>query len=153
MGIIANYFWVALGGSLGTMARYWMSQAVARLVGETFPWGTLLINVLGSFVIGWFGTFTLPNGPRPASEEMRLFVMVGICGGFTTFSAFSLQTFDLLRDGENLCALAYYCRFGSALCNCDRLWALSRSGHDRPHIDGTCRRSLIEAWGAPGAMG
>jgi len=107
MGIIANYFWVALGGSLGTIARYWMSQAVARLVGETFPWGTLLINVLGSFVIGWFGTFTLPNGPRPASEEMRLFVMVGICGGFTTFSAFSLQTFDLLRDGENLRALAY----------------------------------------------
>jgi fluoride exporter len=98
MGILANYFWVALGGSLGTMARYWMSNAVARLVGETFPWGTLLINVLGSFVIGWFGTFTLPNGPRPASEEMRLFVMVGICGGFTTFSSFSLQTFDLIRS-------------------------------------------------------
>jgi fluoride exporter len=95
---------VALGGSLGTMARYWMSHAVARLVGETFPWGTLLINVLGSFVIGWFGTFTLPNGPRPASEEMRLFVMVGICGGFTTFSAFSLHSI--------YCAMARTCARG-----------------------------------------
>jgi CrcB protein len=107
MGILTNYFLVALGGSLGTMARYWMTHAVASLVGEAFPWGTLLINVVGSFVIGWFAMFTLPNGPRLASEEMRLFVMVGICGGFTTFSAFSLQTFDLLRAGENLYALAY----------------------------------------------
>jgi CrcB protein len=107
MGILTNYFWGALGGSLGTMARYWMTHAAARLVGEAFPWGTLLINVVGSFVIGWFATFTLSNGPRLASEEMRLFVMAGICGGFTTFSAFSLQTFDLLRAGENLRALAY----------------------------------------------
>ena len=104
---LVNYFWIALGGALGSMARYWMSQAVARVAGEAFPWGTLLINVLGSFVIGWFYTLTLPLGPRPASEAMRLFVMVGICGGFTTFSAFSLQTFDLLRDGENTRALAY----------------------------------------------
>jgi CrcB protein len=146
MGILANYFWVALGGSLGTVARYWMSHAVARLVGETFPWGTLLINVLGSFVIGWFGTFTLPNGPRPASEEMRLFVMVGICGGFTTFSAFSLQTFDLLRDGENLRALAYIVA-SVLICVTATVFGHYRSGHDRPHIDGTCRRSLIEAWG------
>ena len=106
MDTINGVMWVALGSVLGGTARFWLSGFVARRVGETFPWGTLLINVLGSFVIGWFGTLTLPNGPRPASE-MRLFVMVGICGGFTTFSAFSLQTFDLLRDGENLRALAY----------------------------------------------
>ena len=62
---------------------------------------------MGSFVIGLFGTLTLANGRFPVSEDARLFVMVGICGGFTTFSAFSLQTFDLLRDGENLRALAY----------------------------------------------
>jgi CrcB protein len=97
---LVSYFWVALGGSLGSMARYWMSQAVAQVAGETFPWGTLLINVLGSFVIGWFS-------PWPTSEGARLFVAVGLCGGFTTFSAFSLQTFTLLRDGENLLALAY----------------------------------------------
>lgn len=107
MTTLANYFWVALGGGLGTMARYWMTLAVTRIVGETFPWGTLLINILGSLVIGWFFTFTLPNGPWPASEGIRLFVMVGICGGFTTFSAFSIQTFNLLRDGENLLAFAY----------------------------------------------
>jgi CrcB protein len=107
MAMLANYFWVALGGGLGSMARYWMTQAVTRIVGETFPWGTLLINILGSFVIGWFFTFTLPHGPWPASEGIRLFVMVGICGGFTTFSAFSIQTFNLLRDGEILLAFTY----------------------------------------------
>ena len=64
-----------------------------------FPWGTVLINVLGCFVIGFFGTFTILYGKHPASENIRLFVMVGICGGFTTFSSFSLQTFDLLRTG------------------------------------------------------
>lgn len=100
MANLVSYFWVALGGSLGSMARYLMSQIAAQVAGETFPWGTLLVNILGSFVIGWFS-------PQPASEGMRLFVMVGICGGFTTFSAFSIQTFNLLRDGENLWALAY----------------------------------------------
>ena len=100
MSNLVSYFWVALGGSLGSMARYWMTQVVAQVVGETFPWGTLLVNILGSFVIGWFM-------PLPTSEGMRLFVTVGICGGFTTFSAFSIQTFNLLRDGENLLALAY----------------------------------------------
>ena len=104
---LVNYLWIAMGGALGSMARYWMSEAVARVAGEAFPWGTLLVNVLGSFVIGWFYTLTLPLGPWPATQGMRLFVMVGICGGFTTFSAFSLQTFDLLRDGENTRALAY----------------------------------------------
>jgi CrcB protein len=84
-----------------------MFLAVGRLVGYAFPWGTLLINVLGSFVIGWYGTLTLPGGPWPAGGDMRLFVMVGICGGFTTFSVFSLQTFELLRGGEEVRALAY----------------------------------------------
>ena len=100
MTTLVSYFWVALGGSLGSTARYWMSHAVAQVAGETFPWGTLLVNVLGSFVIGWFS-------PLPTSEGMRLFVAVGICGGFTTFSAFSLQTCNLLRGGEHALALAY----------------------------------------------
>src|ERR1700722_7094214 len=93
----AATFWVAIGGALGSVARYWMAVAVARLAGEWFPWGTLLINIIGSFMISYFGTMTLPDGARPASMELRLFVMVGLCGGFTTFSSFSMQTIELLR--------------------------------------------------------
>ena len=104
---LAATLWVALGGALGSVARYWMGIIVARLAGDAFPWGTLLINIIGSFVIGYFGMLTLPDGPRPASLEIRLFVLVGLCGGFTTFSSFSLQTVELLRDGEIVRALAY----------------------------------------------
>jgi CrcB protein len=111
----ASFLWVAVGGALGSVARYWLAVAVATLTGPYFPWGTLLINVLGSFVIGWFGAWTGPNGPVGVPADMRLFVMVGICGGFTTFSAFSLQTLDLLSAGETLWAGAYV--LGSvALC-------------------------------------
>ena len=99
--------WVAIGGAIGSIARYWLAVLVARLAGESFPWGTLLINVIGSFVISYFGAMTLPDGVRPASMEMRLFVMVGLCGGFTTFSSFSLQTVDLLRNGAAGRAFAY----------------------------------------------
>lgn len=92
--------WVALGSALGGAARLWASALLARWYGETFPWGTLAVNVLGSFVIGLFFTLTGPDGRLPVGLEGRLFVMTGICGGFTTFSAFSLQTLDLARDGE-----------------------------------------------------
>lgn len=68
----------------------------------TCPGGTILINVAGSFVIGFFGTLTLAHGRFPVSENIRLFVMIGLCGGFTTFSSFSLQTLDLLRSGAVL---------------------------------------------------
>lgn len=91
--------WVALGSALGGVGRYGMGLAVARWLGDSFPWGTLLINILGSFVIGFFGALTLPQGVMPAPANLRLFVMVGICGGFTTFSSFSLQTLYLARDG------------------------------------------------------
>lgn len=94
------YFWVAIGGALGTMGRFWCSGFVARLIGETFPWGTLIINVLGSFVIGFFGTLTGPDGRIFVGTAGRQFVMIGICGGFTTFSSFSLQTLNLVNDGE-----------------------------------------------------
>ena len=97
--MLTRYLWVAIGSALGGMARYWMTIAVVTLTGPAFPWATILINILGSFVIGYFGTLTLQSGKYPASDNLRLFVMVGVCGGFTTFSSFSLQTFDLMRTG------------------------------------------------------
>ena len=89
---------VMIGGALGTLARYAISVAAAPISGN-LPWGTIAINVAGSFLIGFFGTLTLAYGRFPASEGARLFVMIGLCGGFTTFSSFSLQTLDLLRNG------------------------------------------------------
>jgi CrcB protein len=95
-----DYLWVALGSALGGMGRYWVAIAVARLTGPQFPWGTILINVVGSFIIGLVGALTGPGGRLPVPPELRIFVMVGFCGGFTTFSSFSLQTLELLRDGR-----------------------------------------------------
>ena len=95
-----NYLWVAVGSALGGVARYWCSGLAARLWGETFPWGTLIVNVAGSFVIGLFATATGPDGRFLVPSEARVFVMVGVCGGYTTFSSFSLQTLALARDGE-----------------------------------------------------
>ena len=89
---------IAGGGALGSVARYWVAVWAAPL-SRSMPWATVGINVAGSFVIGFFGTLTLAGGRHPAPEWVRLFVMVGICGGFTTFSSFSLQTLDLLRAG------------------------------------------------------
>jgi fluoride exporter len=100
------YIWVALGGAIGTVGRYWLSGIVARLVGETFPWGTLLVNVTGSFIIGFFASLTGPDGRVYAASSARQFVMTGICGGYTTFSSFSLQTLNLANDGEMLRASA-----------------------------------------------
>ena len=97
MGI---YLWVALGGAIGTTGRYWLSGAAVRLFGETFPWGTLIINITGSFVIGFFATLTGPDGRLYVGSSVRQFVLVGICGGYTTFSSFSLQTLNLMNDGE-----------------------------------------------------
>lgn len=104
---MATYFWVALGGAVGSMARYGLAAGVAALTGPQFPWGTLLINILGSFVIGWFGALTSDSGPLDVAPDIRIFVMVGICGGFTTFSSFSLQTLELLQSGELLRAGEY----------------------------------------------
>jgi len=95
-----SYIWVAIGGAFGTIGRYWLSGVVARMIGETFPWGTLFINVSGSFVIGFIAAITGPDGRVFVGSTTRQFLMVGICGGFTTFSSFSLQTLNLMNDGE-----------------------------------------------------
>jgi CrcB protein len=97
---LSTYLWIALGGALGSVARYGCSSLAARWIGETFPWGTIIVNVAGSFIIGLFATLTGPDGRLIASPDARQFVMVGLCGGYTTFSSFSLQTLNLVRDGE-----------------------------------------------------
>ena len=94
------YFWIGLGSALGGMARYWFYGAMARLAGETFPWGTLTVNVLGCCFIGLFATLTGPEGRLLVQSSTRMFVMTGICGGYTTFSTFSLETLNLAREGE-----------------------------------------------------
>jgi len=101
---MGSYFWIAVGSALGGMARFWFSGFVANRVGETFPFGTLFINVLGSFVIGFFAALTGPDGRYLMGTVSRQFVMIGICGGFTTFSSFSLQTLNLANEGEWLYA-------------------------------------------------
>lgn len=87
-----------VGGALGTLARYVVS-VLAGPISAHLPLGTIIINVTGSFLIGFFGTLTIAHGRFPVSENIRIFVMVGFCGGYTTFSSFSLQTLDLLRSG------------------------------------------------------
>ena len=89
---------VMLGGALGTLARY-LVALLAAPISQSLPLGTILVNVSGSFAIGFFGTLTLAHGRFPVPETLRLFVMIGFCGGYTTFSSFSLQTLDLLRAG------------------------------------------------------
>lgn len=95
---MANTFWIALGGAIGSVGRYWLATW-ALPISRSLPVGTIAINIGGSFLIGFFGTLTLESGRYPVPEAGRLFVMVGICGGFTTFSSFSLQTLDLMRGG------------------------------------------------------
>jgi len=104
MNTLAVYIWIAVGSAAGGVARYWCSGVVARLIGETFPWGTFVVNVLGSFVIGFVATLTAPDGRVFIGSTPRLAIMAGFCGGFTTFSSFSIQTLNLLNDGEFLYA-------------------------------------------------
>jgi CrcB protein len=99
-----TYFWVALGGALGSVGRFWLSGLIAARYGETFPMGTLLVNVSGSLAIGFVAALSVPEGRLLPSPGFRHFFMIGICGGYTTFSSFSLQTLNLLRDRQWLCA-------------------------------------------------
>jgi CrcB protein len=97
---MAIYFWIAVGSAVGGVARYWCSGVAARLIGETFPWGTLIVNVVGSFIIGFVATLTAPEGRIFIGSTARLGIMAGFCGGYTTFSSFSIQTLNLMNDGE-----------------------------------------------------
>lgn len=98
--------WVALGSGLGGMARYAISGVVARRIGETFPWGTMAVNVSGCFIIGGLAAVIAPGGMLPEDATLRELGVVGLCGGYTTFSSVSLQTLTLAREGEWARALA-----------------------------------------------
>jgi fluoride exporter len=95
-----SYISVALGSVVGGVARYLVSVLFVSQLGGGFPWGTLFVNVTGSFIIGFYSALTGPDGRLLASPRQRQFVMVGICGGYTTFSAFSLETLQLVQSGH-----------------------------------------------------
>ena len=99
MDTIDGVIWVSLGSVLGGMARFWLSGFVARRVGETFPWGTMVINVSGAFFIGLLAASAAGNGAFAAAGPWQ-FAVVGFLGCYTTVSSFSLQTLSLARDGE-----------------------------------------------------
>ena len=95
-----NYLLVAGGGALGSVGRYWLSGIVGRHFGDTFPYGTLLVNVSGCLVIGFLAAYTGTEGRVLMRPEWRLALMTGVCGGYTTFSSFGLQTFNLVTEGD-----------------------------------------------------
>jgi CrcB protein len=94
-----SYVWVALGGALGSVARFAVGGLTARLAGTAFPWGTLLVNTTGSFAIGVLAGLLTADGRAIVTGDARAFLMVGVLGGFTTFSSFSLETLELARRG------------------------------------------------------
>ena len=99
---VALYAAVAVGTIIGGLLRAFASAVIPAAVGNTFPWGTLFVNVTGSFAIGFYATLTGPEGRLLAGSKQRQFVMTGICGGYTTFSIFSLETLRLLQEGNML---------------------------------------------------
>ena len=105
--MIGGLLSVVVGSALGGVSRYFLSGVIARGVGETFPWGTLVVNVTGAFVIGLFGGLARDNASLLGSSDLWLLAVTGFCGGYTTVSSFSLQTLALARDGEGGRAIAY----------------------------------------------
>ena len=89
---------IAVAGLVGTLIRYWLSGFVARQYGETFPWGTLVVNLIGSFLAG--ALYHLAEERFLLPPTLRTVIFIGLLGGFTTFSSYGLQTFTLLRDGQ-----------------------------------------------------
>jgi fluoride exporter len=99
-----NYLLVALGSAAGGITRYWASGVIANRIGQSFPWDTLIVNATGSFIIGFLATLNSPEGHWLLSPNARNLLMFGFCGGYTTFSSFSLQTMSLLQEREWLYA-------------------------------------------------
>jgi fluoride exporter len=98
--IMLSYLLIGIGGAIGSVVRFWVSGLIATRFGQTFPLGTVVVNVTGSFVIGLFAALSEPEGRWLINPSLRQFFMIGICGGYTTFSSFSLQTLALVQEGE-----------------------------------------------------
>jgi CrcB protein len=98
------YVWIAFGSAIGGVLRYCLSGVIGQRLGETFPWGTIAVNVSGCFLIGFIDTLTGVDGRAVVNPHAREFIMLGLLGGYTTFSSFGLQTLNLARDGEWLYA-------------------------------------------------
>ena len=101
-----NYLFIALGSALGGISRYWLTEFIAHRWRDDFPVGTLIVNVTGSFLVGFIAALTGIEGPARVSLTTKNFFIIGICGGYTTFSSFSLRTVDLARTGQWLYASA-----------------------------------------------
>jgi len=103
MQLLLQYFIIGAGGALGSMLRYWLATLIdsgAQKGGVIFPWGTILVNITGCFIIGFIFTISSAEGRLIFSPLTRQFIMIGILGGYTTFSSFSLQTLTLAQDGQ-----------------------------------------------------
>jgi len=93
-----KFVYLIIGGATGTVARYTLSQAVHRMLGAGFPYGTFLVNLTGCFILGFLVSFT--EKKLLLDANMRLLIMAGFCGAYTTFSTFILETANLIKDGE-----------------------------------------------------
>ena len=102
----AAYAWVALGSAIGGVARFWLANLIAERWPASLPWGTVIVNVTGSFAIGLLAAMTTAGGRWQLDPRWAPFLMSGICGGYTTFSAFSLQTLVLAQQQQHWHALA-----------------------------------------------
>jgi CrcB protein len=105
--VIGGLLSVVVGSALGGVSRYFLSGVIARAIGETFPWGTLVVNITGAFVIGVCGGLATDNASLLGSSDLWLLAVTGFCGGYTTVSSFALQTLTLARGGERSRAAAY----------------------------------------------
>lgn len=122
-----SYVWIGLGGAIGAIARFTIAGAIDRASTDPFPLGTVLVNISGCLLIGFFAALTAPGGRYSVPIDVRQFVMVGICGGYTTFSSFSLQTLvlfdigDVFRAGLNVVVSVAMCLVA--------VWVGSMLGH------------------------
>lgn len=98
--MILATFWVAIGGAIGSVARFWLTEASLKWWGVEFPWGTAIANITGSFLIGLIAALPVMGARDLLGPMGRQFMMVGIMGGYTTFSSFSLQTLTMLQHGH-----------------------------------------------------
>ena len=105
MGTAMTLLWIGLGGFLGANARYFLGRAMVERYGAAFPWGTLAVNLTGAFLIGVIAEWLLMRQDAP--ESWRLFLVIGVLGGYTTFSSYALEIVALLRDDKLLRAMAY----------------------------------------------